>query len=405
MKRGEIVQILRELKQLAWRTANAGPFDAHAYLARFLDYIDNCAILKEYISRCKLEIPEAQVGIKLKEFVDSHGHEPLFLSSSSESEVAFIYRALTLLRNDLDAIRMIGYCLCHVNNGKTMIATFGEKLVLPFYDAIENYFNRHIEEIDLSDSVTREVNYNLLDSLIKGIDDLYVCVDSTAPLLVQWRFKAAQKLAAIYGSESDEVRWFRESAFPAPGAGKGMLAETLGMLQREFTKMKNRFMPKETKEADREYRIAVGSRYSYDVFVSHANANKGEFVNALKAALQRLNINIWYDANKIDWGDNWKLQIKNGLDKCRFGIVVISPEFLGREWTDKELNELLQRQNGTGQKVVLPLLYNITVEKMKEQYPQLTDFQARVVSPADRVEDIVIDFARILIRALKSEKA
>ena len=147
------------------------------------------------------------------------------------------------------------------------------------------------------------------------------------------------------------------------------------------------------------------SVYQYDVFISHANANKGEFVNALKAALQRLNINIWYDANKIDWGDNWKLQIKNGLDKCRFGIVVISPEFLGREWTDKELNELLQRQNGTGQKVVLPLLYNITVEKMKEQYPQLTDFQARVVSPADRVEDIVIDFARILIRALKSEKA
>ena len=145
--------------------------------------------------------------------------------------------------------------------------------------------------------------------------------------------------------------------------------------------------------------------YQYDVFISHANANKGEFVNALEMSLQRLGISIWYDANKIDWGDNWKLQIKNGLDKCRFGIVVISPEFLGREWTDKELNELLQRQNSTGQKVVLPLLYNITIEKMKEQYPQLTDFQARVVSPADRIEDVVIDFARILIRALKSEKA
>ena len=64
----------------------------------------------------------------------------------------------------------------------------------------------------------------------------------------------------------------------------------------------------------------------------------------------------------------------------------------------------LQRQNSTGQKVVLPLLYNITVEEIKEQYPQLTDFQARVVSPTDRVEDVVIDFARILIRALKSEK-
>ena len=36
---------------------------------------------------------------------------------------------------------------------------------------------------------------------------------------------------------------------------------------------------------------------------------------------------------------------------------------------------------------------------------RMTDFQARVVSPADRAEDIVIDFARILIRALKFEKS
>lgn len=404
MKREEIIQILRELKQLAGRVANSGPFDVHVYLGRFLDYIDNCTILKEYVSHCKLEIPEEQVGIKLKEFLDSFGHEPLFLSSSSEGEVAFLYRVFTLVRDDIDTIRMIGHCLCHINDGTVMIASFSDKLVLPFYDAIENYFNRHIEEIVSSDSVTSEVNYNILDSLIKEIDNLYVCVDFTAPLLVKWRFKAEQKLSAIYGSESDEVRWFRESAFPAPGAGRGMLAETLGMLQREFTKMKNRFMPNETKEAGRGNRIAVDSKYAYDVFVSHANANKGEFVNALEMALQRLGISIWYDANKIDWGDNWKLQIKNGLAKCRFGIVVISPEFLGREWTDKELNELLQRQDSTGQKVVLPLLYNITVEKMKEQYPQLTDFQARVVSPTDSVEDVVIDFARILIRALKSEK-
>ena len=58
MKREEIVQILRELKQLAGRVATSGPFDAHVYLGRFLDYIDNCPILKEYVCHCKLEIPE-----------------------------------------------------------------------------------------------------------------------------------------------------------------------------------------------------------------------------------------------------------------------------------------------------------------------------------------------------------
>lgn len=142
--------------------------------------------------------------------------------------------------------------------------------------------------------------------------------------------------------------------------------------------------------------------FQFDVFVSHANANKEELVNKLTTALSKLDVSIWYDANILDWGDNWKLQIANGLKKCRFGIVVVSPEFLGREWTEKELNELLQRQNETGEKVVLPLLYKLTVEDMKKQYPQLADFQARTIKPGDDLRDIVIDFARILIRALKA---
>lgn len=141
----------------------------------------------------------------------------------------------------------------------------------------------------------------------------------------------------------------------------------------------------------------------YDVFISHATADKEPFVDSLKDGLRKLKINVWYDTDEIDWGDNLKAQIFNGLDKCRFGIVVISPEFLGREWTEKELNELLQRQNESGQKVILPLLYNLTVDKMKNRYPALKDFKARVVKANEDVKDIVIDFARIMICALKSE--
>ncbi len=148
--------------------------------------------------------------------------------------------------------------------------------------------------------------------------------------------------------------------------------------------------------------LPSNNAFQFDVFVSHANANKEELVNKLTAALGKLDVSIWYDANILAWGDNWKLQIENGLKKCRFGIVVISPEFLGRKWPEKELNDLLQRQNETGQKVVLPLLYKLSVEDMKKQYPQLSDFQARTIKPDDDLRDIVIDFACILIRALKA---
>lgn len=165
------------------------------------------------------------------------------------------------------------------------------------------------------------------------------------------------------------------------------LNETIMQLKNQFSGIPNQSPPNKS--------------FQYDVFISHANDNKEEIVNDLTTALAQLDISIWYDANILDWGDNWKLQIANGLKKCRFGIVVISPEFLGREWTEKELNDLLQRQNETGEKVVLPLLYKMTVEDMKKQYSQLAPFQARTIKPGDDLRDIVINFARILIRAMK----
>ena len=143
------------------------------------------------------------------------------------------------------------------------------------------------------------------------------------------------------------------------------------------------------------------AKYEYDVFVSHANDNKQAFVDALSAGLNRLGIKVWYDSSVLDWGDDWKTKIEEGLAKSRFGIVVLSPQFIGREWTTKELQELLNRQNERHEKVVLPLLYNLTVDDMKAKYPDLAPIQARVIREDEDAKDVVIDFARILIRQLK----
>ena len=145
----------------------------------------------------------------------------------------------------------------------------------------------------------------------------------------------------------------------------------------------------------------VVDQYAYDVFVSHANDNKQSFVDSLNAGLNRLGIKVWYDSSVLDWGDDWKAKIEEGLAKSRFGIVVLSPQFIDREWTTKELQELLNRQNERHEKVVLPLLYNLTVEEMKVKYPDLAPIQARTIREDEDAKDVVIDFARILIRQLK----
>ena len=139
----------------------------------------------------------------------------------------------------------------------------------------------------------------------------------------------------------------------------------------------------------------------YDVFISHANADKLDYVNELKQSLDKLRINIFYDKDTLEWGDKWKERILEGVSKSEFAIIVISENFFDREWTEKELNELLSRQNANGQKIILPILHNITPAKLKEKYPAIADIQA-LISSNHSCDEIALLFAGQLIKRLKT---
>ena len=139
----------------------------------------------------------------------------------------------------------------------------------------------------------------------------------------------------------------------------------------------------------------------YDVFISHANKDKNDYVNELKHSLDKLRINIFYDKDTLEWGDKWKDKILEGVAKAEFAIIVISENFFDREWTEKELNEFLNRQNTNGQKIILPILHNITTAQLKEKYPDVADIQA--LSSADySCDEIALKFAGQLIKRLKA---
>ena len=142
------------------------------------------------------------------------------------------------------------------------------------------------------------------------------------------------------------------------------------------------------------------TRKEFDVFISHANADKSDYVDELYLTLRKLGINIFYDSEVLSWGDNWKQVILNGTEKSEFAIIVISENFFGREWTERELDEFLKRQNVNGQKIVLPLLYNITFEQLKDKYPTLGEIQA-IRTEGRSKEDIAILFAKELIKRYK----
>ena len=134
----------------------------------------------------------------------------------------------------------------------------------------------------------------------------------------------------------------------------------------------------------------------YDVFISHANSDKARYVENLVDAIKKLGISIFYDKNVLSWGDNWKKKIIDGVEKSEFAIIVISDNYFGREWTEKELYGFLNRQTVSGQKIILPLLLDVDINDLREKYPMLTDIQF-LVSNDYSYDEIALQLAKQLI--------
>lgn len=119
-----------------------------------------------------------------------------------------------------------------------------------------------------------------------------------------------------------------------------------------------------------ESEITVADESEYDVFVSHAWEDKESFVDEFVTALRDRNIRVWYDKTQMKWGDSMRQKIDDGLKKSRFGVAVLSPDYIadGKYWTKAELDGLFQLESING-KVLLPIWHNLTKKQIIEFSP------------------------------------
>ena len=140
----------------------------------------------------------------------------------------------------------------------------------------------------------------------------------------------------------------------------------------------------------------------WDAFISHASEDKKEFVRPLAQALQARGLSVWFDEFTLTVGDSLRRSIDHGLAVSRFGVVVISPHFLNKEWPQRELDGLAAREVG-GAKVILPIWHNITVEELRTRSPTLADrIATRSSNGIDRVVD---DLAQVIAAGAASTTA
>jgi hypothetical protein len=110
----------------------------------------------------------------------------------------------------------------------------------------------------------------------------------------------------------------------------------------------------------------------WDLFISHASEDKASFVRPLAETLTNHGVRVWYDEFTIKLGDSLRRSIDNGLSRSRFGVVVISPSFLQKEWPQKELDGLVAREVA-GVKVILPVWHGVDSAVIREYSPMLAD--------------------------------
>lgn len=115
---------------------------------------------------------------------------------------------------------------------------------------------------------------------------------------------------------------------------------------------------------------AEGRATPYDFFISHASADKKDFVDGLVEQAGAAGLDVWYDHNAISWGDSIRQKIDDGLRRSYFGVVVLSPHFFDRPWTQYELDGIVQRDlSGSGR--LLPIWHRLTQDDVAKHAPSL----------------------------------
>jgi hypothetical protein len=106
----------------------------------------------------------------------------------------------------------------------------------------------------------------------------------------------------------------------------------------------------------------------WDLFISHASEDKDDIARPLALKLAAAGLKVWFDEQTLQLGDSLRRKIDEGLAESTFGVVVLSPSFLSKEWPTRELDGLFSRED-EGSKVILPVWHKITRSELARWSP------------------------------------
>lgn len=133
---------------------------------------------------------------------------------------------------------------------------------------------------------------------------------------------------------------------------------------------------------------------AYDVFISHASEDKDTVVRPLASLLRDAGLDVWYDEFELRIGDSLRQKIDQGIANARFGIVVLSPAFFAKGWTNYELDGIVTAQI-TGKQIILPIWHDVTHDDVMAYSPSLAGRKAALTAQTS-LEDLASEITEVV---------
>lgn len=141
--------------------------------------------------------------------------------------------------------------------------------------------------------------------------------------------------------------------------------------EKQILDLTNQVIEQSTNSASTSNVFTSDGTEEFDIFLSHAAEDKEGFCDEFSNILQeKYGLKVWYDSISIKWGDSIRAEIDKGLKRSKFGIVILSRNYIKKYWTNYELEALFQIESNGG-KVILPIWHDITKKEIQDFSPTL----------------------------------
>lgn len=139
-------------------------------------------------------------------------------------------------------------------------------------------------------------------------------------------------------------------------------------------------------------------RKPWDFFISYAREDERNAAIPLASELRSRGFEIWLDQYILSPDEPIEDKIINGLRNCHFGIVILSPHFIRKDWPKRELDTLLAIEAIDARSRIIIISHNYNEAELQAAAPKLarrsiTNTSAGFLQVCDQILNAIITIA------------